>query len=409
MKRNIWRTALVLTAATAVITPMARAASTGANESHDDKTAAVLATLNLADKNVNDQQVLAVYGDAPYGTTPTDTTEFQKTPGFIDTINTDPDVSAVLHVGDIHSGKQYCTENYDRSVLGLWQAFQDPLVYTPGDNEWADCHKAAEGGGAYNSTDGTIHYVLDSSGNPVDYAKGNPVANLDLVRSIFFADPNHSLGQNAMPVLSQAAYENTIDHGKNPTDAKYVENAIFAKGHTLFVTVDVPGGSNNDADVWYGSPTATAEQTQEAAERTAADVRWLDVAFKAARASKAISSVVIESQADMWDPEKKTATTTHQENYEPIVKAIADDSTAFGKPVLLLNGDSHVYQAGNPFTPDNAIHPGYDVPNIERIVVNGSTLPLEWLKLTIDPGVGAPRGANAFGPFSWERKPQPQL
>ena len=31
-------------------------------------------------------------------------------------------------------------------------------------------------------------------GNPVDYADGDPIANLDLVRSIFFADPGYALG-----------------------------------------------------------------------------------------------------------------------------------------------------------------------------------------------------------------------
>src|SRR5262245_50146645 len=86
---------------------------------------------------------LAVYGDAPYGTTPTDTAEFLATPAFIGSVNADPDVSRVVHVGDIHSGKQFCTEAYDWSVAGLWLKYKDPVVYTPGDNEWTDCHKAS--------------------------------------------------------------------------------------------------------------------------------------------------------------------------------------------------------------------------------------------------------------------------
>jgi len=49
------------------------------------------------------------------------------------------------------------------------------------------------------------------------------------------------------------------------------------------------------------------------------------------------------------------------------------------------------------------MHPGYDVPNFHRIVVHGSTTPLEWLKLTIDPKVDAPQSADAFGPFRWTR------
>src|SRR6478609_523417 len=100
--------------------------------------------------NGNRSFTYAVYGDAPYGTTPTDTSETDATPAFIDAVNADPAVSTVVHVGDIHSGKQFCTEAYDRQIADLWTHFADPMVYTPGDNEWTDCHKKAEGGGVYN-------------------------------------------------------------------------------------------------------------------------------------------------------------------------------------------------------------------------------------------------------------------
>src|SRR3569833_1980696 len=63
---------------------------------------------------------LAVYGEAPYGTTPTDTGEFLATPAFVESINADRSVSLVLHVGDIHSGKQYCTDAYELSIYSLW-------------------------------------------------------------------------------------------------------------------------------------------------------------------------------------------------------------------------------------------------------------------------------------------------
>src|SRR5438045_710315 len=55
------------------------------------------------------QSDVAVFGDAPYGTTPTDTAQFAVFPSFIQSINADPDVSLVLLVGDIHSGKQFRT------------------------------------------------------------------------------------------------------------------------------------------------------------------------------------------------------------------------------------------------------------------------------------------------------------
>jgi hypothetical protein len=53
------------------------------------------------------------------------------------------------------------------------------------------------------------------------------------------------------------------------------------------------------------------------------------------------------------------------------------------------------------------MQPGYDVPNFHRIVVHGSTIPLEYLRLTVDPTKNAPNGSDAFGPFSWEREIQP--
>jgi hypothetical protein len=164
--------------------------------------------------------------------------------------------------------------------------------------------------------------------------------------------------------------------------------------------------TNNDDDIWYGTPTRSAAQSNEKATRTDADLRWLDAAFAQAQAD-GVEAVVIEAQADMWDPEKGA---THQAGYEPFVKNIAAHTLAFGKPVLMLNGDSHEFRSDNPLSPSDPLafmHPGYDVPNFHRIVVHGSTLPLEWLKLTVDPRAANQSGPDAFGPFSWERKIQP--
>jgi hypothetical protein len=355
---------------------------------------------------------VAVYGDSPYGVSPTDDSETMATPAFIDSVNADPDVSLVLHVGDIHSGKQFCTRDYDQTIFDLWKNDQDPVVYTPGDNETTDCHKKAEGGGAYNPATQQIDYVIDANGNPVDYAKGDPVANLELIRSIFFPRPNVTLGQHKQLVLSQSlAYDRS-----HPADRKFVENVLWYQNGVVFVTVNLPGGSNNDTDVWYGAPTETSAQTQARAERTGADLRWLDAAFLTAKVLHA-KGVVIGAQADMWDPEKGAA---HQTGYEPFVQSVAAHTTAFGGPVLMINGDSHVYRSDNPLsatasctwelaTPCESvasIHPGYDVANFHRIVVHGSTTPLEWLKLTIDASRSAANGPVAFGPFAWQRQIQ---
>ena len=374
-----------------------------------------LAGNDTSEKHDSDNKLtVAVFGDSPYGTSPTDTSQTLATPAFINSINADQNVSLVLHVGDIHSGKQYCTEAYDRTIYSLWTAFKDPLIYTPGDNEWLDCNKVGEGGGAYNKTTNQIDYVRNAQGNLADYAGGNPIANLELIRSIFFTKPGYSLGGRKQQVLSQAQY---FDRA-HPTDGKFVENSMWIQSGVLFVTINLPGGSNNDYDVWYGAPTATAEQTKEIEDRTGADLRWLNTAFVAATVYHA-KAIVIQAQADMWDPEKGAA---HQAAFEPFVQSIASNTAKFGKPVLMFNGDSHVYRSDNPLSPTAPctweqsspctsvafMHTGYNVPNFHRVVVHGSIFPLEWLKLTIDPKANNAPSPNTFGPFTWERV-QPKL
>lgn len=357
---------------------------------------------NLRSEDDEGALTMAVYGDSPYGLNPTDNAQQLATPAFIDAVNKDKKVELVLNVGDIHAGKQYCTFAYDSAISDLWTQFRDPLVYTPGDNEWADCHKSGEGGN-----------VKNSAGKYVAYANGDPVANLGLIRQIFFNRPGRSLGEKSKRVVTQAQ---AFDPA-HPDDGQYVENVMWEQGNVLFVTVNIPGGSNNDADGWYGA-APTGEQIQEADLRTAADLRWLDAAFAQAKTDR-VAGVVIQSQADMWDLDGKTA--AHLTNYEPFLQNIAAHTTDLDKPVLMFNGDSHVYRSDNPlvqgapcvnesgtgFTPctidDRTAHPTYNVPNFHRIVIHGSTTPLEYLRVTIDARHPPAAGPNAFGPFSWER------
>ena len=71
-----------------------------------------------------------------------------------------------------------------------------------------------------------------------------------------------------------------------PTDKNYVENVRWEQHDIVFVTVNIPGGSNNDDDNWYGTPAKSQAQTDEIAQRTAADLRWLDAAFKYSEAQE---------------------------------------------------------------------------------------------------------------------------
>ena len=319
---------------------------------------------------------IAVFGDWPYNQNLLD-----NAPLLSKSVNADRQVSLVLHVGDIHSGSMPCTSagvlppiptsdpGWNQRVYYQFQQFKAPLVYTPGDNEWTDCHKSKQ------------------------KSSGDPLKELASVRSLFFAKPGRTLGGTDKRVLSQAQHVDTA----HPADAEFVENVIWEDARTVFVTVNMPG-SNNDSLSWTGNFNNPNAQAQEAADRTDADIRWLQVAFDRAEASHA-RAVVLALQADMWDPAAAAPGGDGLHAYTRFVRKLAELSTRFRRPVLLLNGDSHVYGADHPLADPNSasgrIHGTQAVPNLTRITVQGSTnAPAEWLRLTIDP-----QDANVF---SWQ-------
>jgi hypothetical protein len=324
----------------------------------------------------SDQVTVAVIGDWPYNDL-----LLRNANRLVDSINADASLHAVIHVGDIHSGSQPCTSagilpplatsnpGWNQAVFQQFQKMRPAVVYTPGDNEWTDCHKTKE------------------------LKAGDPVKELAAVRGLFFSRPGVTLGIDEMAVTSQAlAFDDA-----HPEDAQFVENVVWQAGKVLFVALNVPG-SNNDTLPWTNGFGNAAAQAQEVATRDAANARWLDMAFATAARRNARAIVVLQ-QADMFDPAAVVAGGDGLSAYTPHVRHLANLALAFAGPVLLLNGDSHLYEADRPLAdPASAtgrIHGAPAVPNLTRITVQGSTnAPAEWLRLTIDPN-------NRATPFSF--------
>ena len=327
-----------------------------------------------------DSITLAVFGDWPYSQA-----LLASAPLLVNSITADRKVSLVLHVGDIHSGSMPCTgvnlnpppagavPGWNEGIYDIFQQFRDPVVYTPGDNEWTDCHKSKE------------------------FSSGYPLFELAAVRSLFFATPGLTLGGRPRRVLSQA---HVHDHA-HPSDAQFVENVMWEESDVVFVTLNVPG-SNDDLKAWTGIFSNPAAQLQERTDRDAANLRWLDRAFDRAREEDA-RAVLIGLQADMWDPAAlPSAGGDGLDGYTPFVRALAAHCLEFGRPVLLINGDSHLFETDTPLAdPTSAtgvIHGTPAVSNLRRITVQGSTnTPSEWLRLTINP--------HAPQVFTWTNVP----
>jgi hypothetical protein len=283
---------------------------------------------------------VAVIGDIPYGDALI--TEF---PQDVQEINADPDVARVIHLGDIKNGSSRCDTSYFQARFADFQSFEDPFVYTPGDNEWTDCHRANNGG-----------YL--------------PTERLDTVRRLFFPRYGRTLGRRP----AEVAYQSRA----------YPENVAWSDQRVIFGAVHVVG-SNDDHDVWFGdrkdaagapAPETRREAALRAREytaREAAALDWIDTIFDAAERTHA-PGVVLGMQADMWDPAAPASELTA---FDGIKAVLGDRPERFGKPVLLLEGDSHILKIDTPAgQPDN----------LTRIVVQGSTnAPHEWTKLKVDP------------------------
>ena len=311
-------TALALAALIAA--PVAVALADGGDERHDRT------------------QTLAIIGDIPYGDA-----QIAAFPSEIRQINADPSVSRVIHLGDIKNGSSRCDDSYFQARLADFQTFADPLVYTPGDNEWTDCHRTNNGG-----------YV--------------PTERLAKLRELFFARPGETLGAKTEV---------------RPQSSRFPENVRWRAQRVQFGVVHVVG-SNDDQFPWYGdrripagsgalvpeTPFETALRVREYVAREAAALDWIDQVFDDAEKHDA-PAVVLGMQADMWD-----GAAADQTAFIPIKAVIADRAARFGKPVALLQGDSHELTVDRP-----AGQPA----NLVRIVVQGSTsIPHEWLRLRID-------------------------
>lgn len=182
-------------------------------------------------KNKPGHYSFAVIGDVPYGDA-----QVQAFPGWIQQINA-ADVEMTFHVGDIKNGSTRCDDAYYAMIRKDFDSFTHPLIYTPGDNEWTDCHRVNNG--AYN-----------------------PLERLAYDRQVFFDRPGMTLGQHPTRVESQA-YRG------------FPENVTLRRQRVRFTAIHVVG-SNDDLLPWtgLGKTQPTSEQIAEQEARMAANSRW---------------------------------------------------------------------------------------------------------------------------------------
>lgn len=304
--------------------------------------AALLATIGVLLLRTGGGYSFAVTGDLPY--TPEQQAAFPRAMAQIDD---DRDVAMVVHLGDVKDGSAACGDEYLTFVKGIFDDVEEPLVYTPGDNEWSDCHRPESGG-------------------------YDPLERLDRLRRVFFAGPNDALAAQSDDVVSQA-------------ERGMPENVRWRRGGVSFAALHVVGG-NNGMGTWTGKRGPTPQQTAEVLARTAGAVEEIHDVFAAARGS-GDRAVVLFMQADLFAP---GSAYDGSYAYQPIVQALAREARDFGGPVYLFNGDTHRYaqdrplQGGSPWLEFYGVRDV--VPNLTRVTIDGAENATGYLRVSVGRG-----------------------
>lgn len=252
-------------------------------------------------------------------------------------------VDFVVHVGDFKAGaSQRCDDKLFLSRREQFDASRHPFIYTPGDNEWTDCHNPKAGG-------------------------FDPLERLAKLRQFFFST-SESLGRRRLALERQAQFS---------------ENARWRRGGVVFVTVHTVGDDNNH------------ENPEEYRGRNAANLAWLAQAFELAKREQA-AAVAIFTQANPrfergYPPGRvrgtgSTPPTQKPSGFTEFVAALEREVVAYGKPVLFMHGDTHYLRIDKPLFLTGAAGPGErgrQIENFTRVEIYGFP-EAHWLRIAVD-------------------------
>lgn len=272
----------------------------------------------------------AAIGDQQYGPVGE-----RQWPALQASINTSG-VPFTIHIGDIKSGDTLCNNAMFANRLEAFNNFEMPMMLTPGDNEWTDCHR--ENNGSFDS-----------------------IERLDYLRATFYRD-NQSLGKRKMVVSRQS---------EDQRYSKYSENQMWSMGDVLFVMVHIVGSNNNLG--------RNAANDREYRERTDANFNWIKTAYSVARDND-FAGVVLMMQANPGWSGAPVRVSALGSGMQESLFVIEDETIVYGRPVLMIMGDSHVFRIDKPIIGSRS---GQPLENFTRLEVPGSNL-AHWVRVRVD-------------------------
>lgn len=229
-----------------------------------------------------------------------------------------------IHVGDT-KGYGDCGRTFQQTQLEFFNRFAAAVIYTPGNNEWADCWKANRG-------------------------SADPTEILALMRGIFWSKPE-SLGRQRLPLVRES--------DEIPEFAEFAENARWTYGGATFATLNLVGTHNNQE-------LRVEKYWREFARREQANLAWVKAAFAAARQAKQ-RAVVLAFHSNPFDEQLRY----EGGPFEAVVSAIDAEAEAFDGQVLIVQGHYHQFVIDRPLTKLDLDKPGVTRQNLIRLQVYG--------------------------------------
>jgi len=300
----------------------------------------------------------ALIGDVPY-----DGRQEKEFPNVMSEINA-ADLAFVVHDGDIwwdgqawtekEGGLPPCADETFQDRFRLVQTSRHPFIYVPGDNEWVDCHRA----------------------KPRAY---EPFERLAKLRKMFFPT-DQSLGQRTMRVTRQSEEDSRY--------AQYRENVRWTYGDVMFITLNIIGSNNNRG--------RTPEMDAEHADRTAADLAWMRQAFElAARNGNKAGMIIAQGNPQfetswprntqerylLWGLALTPPASRRPTGFDEFRAALEKETLAFGKPVVYVHGDTHIFRVDKPLYGTAS---GRAIENFTRVETFGHPN-THWVRAIVDP------------------------
>jgi hypothetical protein len=276
----------------------------------------------------------ALIGDYPY------TARDQRgMPALVRDIQQQSELAFVVHLGDLHNPRMTeCSEPLFRARYDSLMSLQQPLIYTPGDNDWADC-------------------------------KDQHQAYLQTIRNIFFANPQRAGGANGFAVRSQSSGEQFPE---------LVENVMWEHRGVIYASMHMI----LPALLPFGDEVAEYRQ-----RLVRAGEAWMDEAFTMATERDA-RAVFLITQASLWPisgnpqiinllyPQLFKLTPS----FDEFKLKLLENARAFGKPVVMAHGDTHYFRIDKPLL-DSGGDPLQTFTRVEGF----GTPQGHWVRVRVEP------------------------